>query len=221
MILALFGPPGSGKGTQAKILVEKLKIPQLSTGDMLREAVKASSPLGIQANGFMSKGQLVPDTLMIDLIRHRIQASDCKNGFILDGFPRTVAQAEALSELLGSLSLKMDKVLSFVVNRDELISRLSGRLVCSQCGASYHQLSKPPRVAGVCDVCGSAVIQRNDDKPDVVKNRLDTFLASTKPVEEFYRAEGNLSEIDAQGSEAEVLRRILTAIGEGLTAKSH
>jgi adenylate kinase len=222
MIFALFGPPGSGKGTQAKVLVQKLGIPQLSTGDMLREAIKQGTPLGVQAKEFMNKGQLVPDSLMIDLIQTRVKLPDCKNGFMLDGFPRTVAQAEALDQMLEAQSLKMDHVVSFVVDRKELVSRLSGRLVCSKCGASYHEATKPPLKLGICDVCGGAVIKRDDDKPAVVETRLETFLASTKPVEDFYRTRGRLREVDAQGSEADIFERIMKAIGRSPErAKSH
>lgn len=213
MIFALFGPPGSGKGTQAKVLVEKLSVPQLSTGDMLREAIRKESSLGTQAKGFMNKGQLVPDSLMIELIRARIGAEDCKKGFMLDGFPRTVAQAEALDKMLAAQGLSLGKVLSFVVDRQELVKRLSGRLVCSKCGASYHELTKRPAKDGVCDVCGGSVIKREDDKPAVVETRLETFLASTKPVEDFYRAKGRLEEVNAEGSEKQILQRILEALG--------
>lgn len=222
MIFALFGPPGSGKGTQAKILVQKLGVPQLSTGDMLREAIKQDSALGIEAKKFMDKGQLVPDSLMIDLIQNRIQAPDCSKGFMLDGFPRTVAQAEALDQMLKAHRLSMDHVVSFVVDRKELVGRLSGRLVCSKCGASYHEKTKQPAKSGICDVCGGPVLKRNDDKPAVVETRLETFLASTKPVEDFYRAKGRLREVDAQGSESEIFERILKAIGRAPErVKSH
>lgn len=213
MIFALFGPPGSGKGTQAKSLVDRLGIPQLSTGDMLREAIKSGAPLGVQAKEYMNKGQLVPDALMVGLIESRIKAPDCAKGFMLDGFPRTVAQAEALDTMLKAQGLTLKDVVSFVVDKDELIARLSGRLVCSQCGTSYHEVTKPPRKAGVCDNCGGPVIKREDDKPAVVKTRLETFLASTKPVEDFYRAKGRLREVDAMGPEKEVFKRIMTAIG--------
>lgn len=222
MILALFGPPGSGKGTQAKVLIQKLGIPQLSTGDMLREAIKQGSELGLKAKEYMNQGQLVPDALMIGLIQRRIQEKDCNAGFMLDGFPRTVAQAEALDKMLGSQGLGMEHVVSFKVDRKELVDRLSGRLVCSKCGASYHEKTKPPVKAGVCDSCGGPVIKREDDKPAVVETRLETFLASTKPVEDFYRAKGRLREVDAQGAENEILERIMRAIGRAPErAKSH
>jgi adenylate kinase len=213
MIFALFGPPGSGKGTQAKALVKSLGIPQLSTGDMLREAIKEGSALGIEAKEFMNKGQLVPDSIMIGLIRGRIQEPDCKKGFMLDGFPRTVAQAEALDSMLASQGLALEHVISFLVDKNELVGRLSGRLVCSNCGASYHEATKPPKKPGICDICGGSVIKREDDRAEVVEARLETFQASTKPVEEYYRAKGRLREVQAMGPEEEVFQRILRAIG--------
>ncbi len=213
MILALFGPPGSGKGTQAKALIKVLGIPQLSTGDMLREAIKSASALGEEAKSYMNKGQLVPDSLMIHLIEGRIKEKDCQKGFMLDGFPRTVAQAAALDEMLAKLGKKMEHVVSFLVDQVELVDRLAGRLVCSSCGASYHETTKPPRKAGICDICGGMVIKRDDDKAEVVKARLETFQASTKPVEEYYRAKGRLRDVVASGTENEVFQRILAAIG--------
>jgi len=213
MIFALFGPPGSGKGTQAKALVAKLRIPQLSTGDMLRDAIKHGSSLGKEAKGFMDRGELVPDALIIELIEGRIKSDDCSNGFMLDGFPRTVAQAEALDKMLLNQGLGLGSVVSFVVDRAELVARLSGRLICNKCGASFHELSKPPVRNGLCDFCGGGLIKREDDKPSVVATRLDTFLASTKPVADFYRSKGKLCEVDAMGAEKEVFDRILKAIG--------
>lgn len=216
MIFALFGPPGSGKGTQAKLLVQRLGVPQLSTGDMLREAIKQNAPLGQKAKSFMDAGKLVPDTLMVDLIQERIKAPDCAKGFMLDGFPRTVAQAQALDTMLAGLGLKLDHVVSFLVDRQELVARLSGRLVCSSCGASYHETSKAPKMAGICDNCGGPVIKRADDSAAVVETRLETFLASTKPVEDFYRSKRRLREVYAQGAEADVFQRVLQAIGGAL-----
>lgn len=213
MILALFGPPGSGKGTQAKTLLKHLGVPQLSTGDMLRESIKLGEPLGIQAKEFMNKGQLVPDSLMIELIKQRIQKPDCKNGLLLDGFPRTVPQAEALDKMLGGLGNSLDRVVSFQVPTDELVSRLSGRLVCSNCGTSYHEVSKPPKVSGICDVCGGKVLKRDDDKPAVVRTRLDTFQRETAPVEAYYASKGVLRPVNALGTEPEIFGRILAAIG--------
>ncbi len=222
MIFALFGPPGSGKGTQAKSLVKTLGIPQLSTGDMLREAIKAGSKLGLEAKEFMTKGQLVPDSIMIGLIESRIQQPDCAMGFMLDGFPRTVAQAEALDGMLEAQGLQLTDVVSFIVNRPELINRLAGRMVCSSCGASYHENFKQPKQAGVCDICGGAVVKRDDDKAEVVKARLETFLEATKPVEDHYRAQGRLREINAEGSEQEVFLRIMQAVRRSAQGvKSH
>lgn len=215
MIIALFGPPGSGKGTQAKALMKHLGIPQLSTGDMLREAIKNGTPLGIKAKAYMDKGSLVPDSVMIDLIRARIVELDCKKGFMLDGFPRTVAQAEALEKMFLEHHLKMNSVLSFQVNKPELVDRLSGRLVCTNCGASYHEKTKMTRVPGICDICQGSVIKRDDDKSEVVEARLSTFKEATAPVEAFYRSKGCLKEIDAEGAEQAIFQRILAAIGGG------
>lgn len=213
MILALFGPPGSGKGTQAKSLMKELRIPQLSTGDMLREAIKQNAPLGLKAKEFMNKGQLVPDSLMIDLIKTRIQGQDCKDGCLLDGFPRTVAQAQALDSMLKGMNLSLEHVISFLVDKVELVDRLAGRLVCSSCGASYHEKSKPPSTPGVCDLCKGKVIKRDDDKADVVEARLETFRAATQPVEDYYRSQGRLREVNAEGAESEVFLRILKVLG--------
>lgn len=213
MIIALFGPPGSGKGTQAKLLIKNLGIPQLSTGDMLRESIKAGTQTGIAAKKFMDQGQLVPDEVMVGLIKDRIALPDCKNGFMLDGFPRTVAQAKALDQMFEVSKLRLDHVVSLNVPRKDLVSRLSGRLVCSGCGASYHEMSKPTKVKGQCDICGAVVSKRPDDRAEVVEARLETFAASTKPVEDYYRAKGNLREIEAQGPENEVYQRIVAVFG--------
>lgn len=214
MIFALFGPPGSGKGTQAKSLINKLGVPQLSTGDMLRAAVGSGSALGAKAKEFMSKGQLVPDDLIIDLIRDRINQRDCLQGFMLDGFPRTVAQAKALDTMLMDKGLKLAHVVSFQVNEEELVARLSGRLVCAKCGATYHESSKPPKSKDICDLCGGQVKKRDDDRAEVVRERLRIFRADTAPVEDFYRHSGQLRGVNAEGKETEVFERILKAIGQ-------
>ena len=165
MVVILFGPPGSGKGTQAKKLEKSLGIPHLSTGDMLRTAIKEDSELGNRAKSFMDKGRLVPDDLIVDLIRSRIAANDCKMGFLLDGFPRTVAQAKALDAMLESAKKPLNQVLSFVVDEAELVKRLSGRLTCGNCGTSFHEFEKPTKKPGICDSCGShKLIKRDDDK---------------------------------------------------------
>lgn len=222
MILALFGPPGSGKGTQAKTLLGHLGVPQLSTGDMLRESIRLGETLGIKAKEFMSKGQLVPDDLMVDLIKVRIQRQDCKNGFMLDGFPRTVAQAKALDLMLAGLKTKIDHVVSFCVPTEELVSRLSGRLVCSGCGTSYHEKHKIPKKSGICDLCGKPVVKRDDDKPEVVRTRLETFQRETAPVEAYYAQLGALRSVNATGTEKEIFDRILAVMNyETRKEKSH
>jgi len=209
MIIVLFGPPGSGKGTQAKALMDKLSVPQLSTGDMLREAISQGKPIGVKAKGLMDMGQLVPDALIIDLIQEKMKAPDCKNGFLLDGFPRTVSQAVALDQMLKKQSRKIDHVISFQVPKDKLVKRLTGRLVCSACGTSYHELTKPVTKQGVCDKCGGKLIKRKDDEANVVEARLDTFQEETMPVEGYYQKQGMLRTIDATGSEREVSDKIM------------
>lgn len=216
MILALFGPPGCGKGTQAKRLVDHLQTVQLSTGDMLREAIKRNDSLGVKAKEFMSQGKLVPDDLMIDLIKTRISKSDCTSGFMLDGFPRTVAQAKALDQMLRNSGRSgIDHVISFNVPTEELVERLSGRLVCQNCGTSFHEKTKIPRNPNTCDNCSGNLIKRDDDKPEVVRTRLNTFLRDTAPVESFYKDLNLLRVVDAVGPETKVFDRILGSIGAG------
>ncbi len=213
MVYILFGPPGSGKGTQAKTLQEELKIPQLSTGDMLREAIEAGTELGMKAKGFMGAGDLVPNKVMVGLIEERLKESDCANGCLLDGFPRTVPQAEALETMLAVADKPISKVVSFQVDEEELVSRLSGRMVCASCGASFHEQTRQPREAGKCDYCGSSNLKkREDDKPEVVQNRLQTFAKETTQVEEFYRGKGLLAQINAMGEFNEVYSRLRGAM---------
>ncbi len=215
MVYILFGPPGSGKGTQAKTLQEDLKIPQLSTGDMLREAIKAGSELGVKAKTFMDAGDLVPDEVMVGLIEERLKDPDCEQGCLLDGFPRTVPQAEALETMLAAASKPISKVVSFQVNEEELVTRLSGRVVCGDCGASFHEDTKPPKQAGQCDYCSSKNLKkRDDDKPEVVRNRLQAFQKQTSPVEDFYKTKGLLSQIDAMGEFENVYSRLREAMGK-------
>lgn len=213
MILLFFGPPGAGKGTQAKAIIEDLQIPQLATGDMLRVAIKKQTELGLKAQKFMDAGNLVPDALMVSLIQERIQQEDCKNGFLLDGFPRTVPQAEALSSMLESFGLKIDHVVSFKVDREELIERLSGRIICGNCGASFHETNRPPKKEGICDDCGSENLKRRpDDQRDVVGTRLDTFNRETAPVEGYYLERGLLRELDAKGDFEEIQNSLKATI---------
>jgi adenylate kinase len=209
MILILLGPPGSGKGTQAKLLVEKRGWPQLSTGDMLRTAIGKGTQLGLEAKSFMDKGALVPDTVVIGLIKERIQASDCAKGFILDGFPRTIPQAEVLDSMLKEAGRKVDAVVLFEIADEELVSRLSGRRTCLKCGAMFHIDSARPKAEGICDKCGAALVQRDDDQPKVISNRLSVYHQQTSPLASFYKGQGKLKSIKA----TESTEKVATALG--------
>jgi adenylate kinase len=197
MILIFLGPPGSGKGTQAKRLMEKRGWPQLSTGDMLRAAISGGTALGLAAKGFMDKGALVPDEVVIGLIADRTQASDCSKGFILDGFPRTIPQAEALDQMLAASHRKVDQVILFEIEDSDLVSRISGRRTCLSCGSMYQVDSLPPKVAGACDKCGSKLVHRDDDQAAVVQKRLAVYHAQTAPLAQYYRKAGNLKTVNA------------------------
>lgn len=210
--LVLFGPPGAGKGTQAQFLVSSYQIPQISTGDMLRAAVKAETPLGLQAKEIMQQGGLVSDAIVLGIVAERLVESDCVNGFILDGFPRTVAQADALDLILNQSGKAIDHVISLEVDTDEIVVRLSGRRSCPGCGKGYHISFDPPAVAGVCDVCNTALIQREDDKEDTVRNRLAVYVSQTAPLEDYYRSKNLLCSIPGMGPIQEVQQRILTAL---------
>ena len=212
MRLILLGPPGAGKGTQAKKLKDKFFIPQISTGDILRRAVKDNSELGIQARSFMDVGQLVPDDLVISLIKERIKEADCVKGFILDGFPRTIIQAEKLSETLNEMSLVIDTVVDLVVDADEVINRLAGRSTCPDCGALFHEKSCPPKVSGICDGCGGVLAQRQDDNAETILKRLEVYQESTAPLKQFYKKQGNLKAVTARGSVEEIFSRVLEMV---------
>ena len=204
MIVILLGPPGSGKGTQAKKFSLDSGLPQLSTGDMLRAAMAKGSALGLEAKSYMDKGALVPDTVVIGLIAERIVEGDCHRGFILDGFPRTIPQAEALEQLIHSENKTLDRVVLFEIKEEELIKRLSGRRTCLKCGSMYHLESAKPSVEGVCNACGSGLIQREDDRAEVIKKRLHVYQTQTSPLADFYRKSGKLKSVDAARSPAEV-----------------
>lgn len=214
MVLLLLGAPGSGKGTQAKYLVESLGIPQLSTGDMLRAAVKEGSKLGQEASEFMKKGALVPDSLVLNLISERVSQNDCRNGFILDGFPRNLAQAGALDGTLANVGKKIDRVIAIDVNESELVERLTGRRTCKNCGAGYHVKFQAPREAGKCDKCGGELVQRNDDVESVIKDRLKVYSEQTAPLLDFYGKRGVLRKIAGVGPLNEVTARISQALKE-------
>ena len=197
MNIILLGPPGAGKGTQAQILMDLKKIPKLSTGDMLREAVSAGTEIGKQADKVMKAGQLVSDEIMVELILDRISKPDCKNGFILDGFPRTIAQATFLDKVLPNLSKKIDRVIEIKVEDSILIDRIAGRYTCSKCGHGYNKKFKPTKKAGVCDECGSEEFTyRKDDNPETVAKRLETYHAQTAPLLPYYKNKGILVTID-------------------------
>ncbi len=194
MKLMFLGAPGAGKGTQAEIVSERYNIPAISTGALLREAMANGTELGMKAKSYMNGGALVPDEVVIGIIKERLVADDCKNGFILDGFPRTVDQAKALDEM----NIKMDGVISIEVEDEAIITRLGGRRLCGKCGSSYHVEYKPTAVAGVCDKCGGELIIRADDKPEVIKSRLDVYHAQTEPLKDFYAAKGILKTVIGQ-----------------------
>lgn len=209
MRIILLGEPGAGKGTYSAELVNRYGIPQMSTGDMLRAAAKAGSPLGLQAQEFMKKGALVPDSLVIKLIEERIQQSDAQKGFILDGFPRTVPQAQSLDEMLRSLSIALTCVVKIEVSRDLLLSRLTGRRVCPNCGATYNiGTNMRPKKDGVCDKCGKDLIQRADDRPETIENRLGIYQKDTAPLIEFYEKKGLLQRVNCEGEYDDVMGRI-------------
>ena len=212
MRIILLGKPGGGKGTQATMLKDRLGVPQISTGDILREAVKRQTPFGIEAKKFMDAGLLVPDCLIKDLIAERLQEQDTAKGFIFDGFPRTIAQAEALKEIGASLGFDIDAVVNIDVSSEAIVTRLSGRRSC-QCGAVYHVVSKPPAKEGVCDQCGAALYQRSDDQEAVIRNRLEQYEAQTRPLIDLYEKEGKLVTIDGNKPIDVVFADILTALG--------
>lgn len=198
MNLVLMGLPGAGKGTQADKIVVKYNIPHISTGDMFRAAIKEGTDLGIKAKSFMDKGELVPDEVTIGIVRERLSKDDCEKGFLLDGFPRTVAQAEALDGMLAGLEKKIDFVINIDVDQSILMERLTGRRICKNCGATYHLVFNPPSQEGVCDRCGGELYQRADDNADTVQNRLDVNIQQTKPLLNFYENKGYLRNINGQ-----------------------
>jgi adenylate kinase len=215
MNLILLGPPGAGKGTQAKILAKKFDIPQISTGDILRGAVKEQSPMGIKAKGFMDAGSLVPDEVVVGIVKERLAKSDCSNGFILDGFPRTVIQADALKLTLGGMGKAIEHVVSIVVDKEELLARITGRRTCRSCGKGYHLSFDPPKAAGVCDECGGELFQRDDDSEATMRNRLDVYEKQTAPLISYYDRESLLRNIAGSGTIEEIQQNILAGLKGG------
>ena len=208
MKLILLGAPGAGKGTQAEVLCQKLGIPTISTGNMLRTAIQEGTPVGLQAKSFMDAGKLVPDEVIIQIVAQRIAQPDCAAGFILDGVPRTIAQAEALD----AAGVRFDRVLSLEITDQEIEERMSGRQVCSKCGASFHIHARPTKAEGVCDNCGGPVVQRDDDKPETVRHRLEVYHQQTLPVATYYVDQDLLEVVDGSGTIDEVTARIFAIL---------
>ncbi len=214
MDLILLGPPGAGKGTQAAKIVEKYGVPHISTGDIFRKNIKEGTDLGKKAQEYMNRGELVPDSLVIEIATDRLTEADCADGFLLDGFPRTVEQAEALDAFLEKAGRKVDMVLDIDVEKSELISRLTGRRVCRNCGASYHIVNIPPKVEGVCDVCGGELFQRDDDTEETVTNRIAVYEEQTKPLIDYYEKAGCISHIDGAAGLEKVFDEIAEILGD-------
>ena len=214
MNIILFGAPGAGKGTQAVELVNKYKLTHISTGDMFRNAIKNQTEMGILANSYTTKGKLVPDEVTVGLVKERLAQEDCKNGFILDGFPRTLPQAECLDQICSELNIKLDYVIDIEVSTEDIIERLSGRRVCKSCGASYHITLNKPTVEGVCDICGGELYTRKDDNKESVAVRIYTYQDQTTPLINYYKNKGILLEINGQQDINDVFKEIVSKLGE-------
>lgn len=207
MKLVLLGPPGAGKGTQAGNLAKKYQIPAISTGHIIRTAIQAQTPTGKIAEGYIARGELVPDDTVVELVRHRLSEPDCENGYILDGFPRTLRQAEIMDEI----SIDVDLVLDIAVPDDKLVERLSGRRECKNCGATYHVVYNPPKTDGKCDECGEELVMRDDDVPEVIRKRLSVYHKQTEPLKEYYRKQGKIVTVQGDRELAETTRLVLAA----------
>lgn len=214
MNIILFGAPGAGKGTQAERLVNKYHLTHISTGEMFREAIANNTEMGKKANTYIAKGMLVPDEVTVGIVKDRLALEDCKNGFILDGFPRTLHQAECLDTIMQELNMKIDYVIDIESDFDELLKRLSGRRVCRNCGNSYHVIFKKPQVEGVCDACGGKLYIRKDDNADSVKVRLETYKSQTEPLIDFYNKKDVLVRINGQQGIEEVFNEIVVKLGD-------
>jgi adenylate kinase len=210
----LLGPPGAGKGTQAAVIRDRYNVAHISTGDILRSNVKEKTDLGQKARSYMEAGELVPDSLIIEMMRERLSQSDCNRGFLLDGFPRTVSQAEALDSLLEDLDVELDAVILLDVSDEVVVERLSGRRVCRNCGAIYHMKNHPPKKEGICDICGGELFQRKDDTEEVIRQRLGVYHQQTSPLIEYYRSSGILKAVNAEVSSDSVLAVIEDLFGK-------
>lgn len=212
MNLIFLGPPGAGKGTQASLLSETLSIPQISTGDILRSAVRTGTPMGVLAKSFMDSGSLVPDDVVVGIVEERLKDPDCDRGFILDGFPRTVAQADSLDVMLVRLGRQIEHVLSMTVDDEELLTRISGRRMCEKCGKGYHVLFEAPKTAGICDLCGSRLYQRDDDKVETMRKRLDEYYQKTAPLIQYYSQKKLLRPIPGIGAIEDIKNSIVKVL---------
>jgi adenylate kinase len=213
MRIVLLGAPGAGKGTQAKKLIEKYGIPQISTGDLLRAAVSAGTPLGKEAKSYMDKGELVPDSVVLGMVEERLKQDDCKKGYILDGFPRNTAQAEALDKMLAALNMSLTAALSVDVPFEDLMKRLTGRRTCKSCGQMYNVYFGPPQKEGACDKCSGELFQRDDDKEATIKKRLEVYTAQTEPLIGYYRNKGILKSVAGTGSIDEIFKKVCETLG--------
>ena len=213
MKIVMLGAPGAGKGTQAKMIAEKYSIPHISTGDIFRANIKEGTPLGLEAKSYMDQGKLVPDELTVKILLDRVAKDDCKNGYVLDGFPRTIPQANVLKEALAKQNDKIDFAINVDVPDENIVRRMSGRRACVTCGATYHIEHVPPKKEGICDKCGSALILRDDDKPDTVLNRLKVYHDQTQPLIDFYNNEGILKEVDGTIDVKDVFESIVKILG--------
>ena len=213
MKIVMLGAPGAGKGTQAKMIAEKYTIPHISTGDIFRANIKEGTPLGLEAKSYMDQGKLVPDELTVKILLDRVSKDDCQNGYVLDGFPRTIPQANVLKEALAKQNDKIDFAINVDVPDENIVRRMSGRRACVTCGATYHIEHVPPKTEGVCDKCGSALILRDDDKPDTVLNRLKVYHDQTQPLIDFYNNEGILKEVDGTIDVKDVFENIVKILG--------
>ncbi len=214
MKIIMLGAPGAGKGTQAKMIADKYQIPHISTGDIFRANIKAATPLGMEAKSYMDQGKLVPDELTVQILLDRVANEDCANGYVLDGFPRTIPQAEVLNQALTERNDRVDFAINVDVPDENIINRMSGRRACVTCGATYHMVHVPPAKEGICDRCNSELILRDDDKPETVKNRLKVYHDQTQPLIDYYQQKGILKEVDGTKDMQEVFQNIVSILDE-------